>query len=162
VTREIFERGHAVAVLPYDPILDRIVLIEQYRTGALAANWEPWLVEVVAGMYEEGESPEEVARRETIEEAGAEILEMIPVNDILVSPGGSSETIKLYCAKVNSSIVGGFHGLEEENEDIRVFTLPVDEALEWVKAGRITNAIALIALYWLALERNNLKRLWAS
>ncbi len=160
VTRELFERGHAVAVLPYDPVLDRVVLIEQYRTGALAAGRDPWLVEVVAGMIEEGESTEDVAKRETIEESGAEILEMIPLNDIMVSPGGSSESIKLYCARVDSSKLGGFHGLEEENEDIRVFTLSVDEALEWVKTGKISNAIALIALYWLAVEHKNLRAMW--
>ena len=162
ISREIFERGHAVGVLPYDPVLDRVVLIEQYRTGALAAGRDPWLVEIVAGMIEEGEEPEDVARRETQEEAGGEILDLIPINDILVTPGGSSETMKIFCARVDSSSMGGLHGLEEENEDIRVFTLSVDEALEWVKAGRISNAVAVIALYWLALERKNLQTRWSA
>ncbi len=160
ISREIFERGHAVGVLPYDPVLDRVVLIEQYRTGALAAGRDPWLVEIVAGMIEEGETPEDVAQRETHEEAGGDILDLVPINDILVTPGGSSESIKLYCAQVDSSSMGGLHGLEEENEDIRVFTLSVDEALDWLKAGRISNAIAVIALYWLALERKNLQARW--
>lgn len=160
LSREIFERGHAVAVLPYDPVLDRVVLIEQYRTGALAAGRDPWLIEVVAGMIEPGESAEDVARRETREESGGEILDMVPINDVLVTPGGSSESIKIFCAKVDSGVLGGLHGLEEENEDIRVFTLPVDEALEWVKTGRICNSVALICLYWLALERQSLRAKW--
>jgi len=162
VVREIFERGHAVAVLPYDPVLDRVVLIEQYRTGALAAGRDPWLVEIVAGIIEPGESPEDVAHRETLEESGGVILDMVPVVDALMSPGGSSETMKLFCAKVDSSTLGGLHGLAEENEDIRVFTLSVDEALEWIKSGRISNGTALIALYWLALERNRLRAMWNS
>ena len=162
VVREIFERGHAVAVLPYDPVLDRVVLIEQYRTGALAAGRDPWLVEIVAGIIEPGESPEDVAHRETLEESGGVILDMVPVVDALMSPGGSSETMKLFCAKVDSSTLGGLHGLAEENEDIRVFTLSVDEAMEWIKSGRISNGTALIALYWLALERNRLRAMWNS
>ena len=161
ICREVFERGHAVAVLPYDPVLDRVVLIEQYRTGALAAGHDPWLVEIVAGMVEPGESAEDVARRETREESGGEILDLIPINDVLVTPGGSSESIKIFCARVDSATLGGLHGVEEENEDIRVFTLPVDQALDWVKTGRIANGVTLIALYWLALERQNLRARWA-
>ena len=72
--RELFERGHAVGVLPYDPAADSVVLIEQFRIGALVAGMEPWLTEIVAGIIEEGEAPEEVARRETREEAGLEVI----------------------------------------------------------------------------------------
>ena len=162
VKREIFERGHAVGVLPYDPALDRVVLIEQYRTGALAAGRDPWLVEIVAGMIEAGEEVEGVAHRETQEECGGVILDMVPMVDVLVTPGGSSETIKLYCAKVDSSTLGGFHGLEEENEDIRVFTLPFAEALQWAKDGRIANSIAVLGMFWLALERESLRARWSA
>jgi ADP-ribose pyrophosphatase len=160
VSREIFERGHAVGVLPYDPVRDRVVLIEQYRTGALAAGWQPWLVEMVAGIVEQGETPEEVARREMLEEAGATILDLVLINDVLVSPGGSSESMKIFCARVDSEDLGGFHGLAEEDEDIRVFTLSLDEALEWAKTGRICNAVGVLAIYWLALERKNLQARW--
>ena len=162
VIREIFERGHAVGVLPYDPVLDRVVLIEQYRTGALAAGRDPWLVEIVAGMVEPGEVPEDVAHRETHEECGGTILDMVPIVDILVTPGGSSETIKLYCAKVDSSAIGGLHGLASEDEDIRVFTLPFDEALAWAKSGRIDNSIAVLTLFWLAMERPGLRARWSA
>lgn len=162
VTREIFERGHAVAVLPYDPVLDRVVLLEQFRPGALAAGRAPWLVEIVAGIMEPGEIPEEVAHRETHEECGGVIQDMIPMVDVLVTPGGSSETIKLFCAKVDSSTISGVHGLADENEDIRVFTLSFDEALHWAKSGKIANSVAVLALFWLGLECQNLRARWGT
>ena len=120
--RELFERGHAVGVLPYDPAADSIVLIEQFRIGALVAGMDPWLSEVVAGIIEEGEAPEEVARRETREEAGIEVMDLMPICRYLVSPGGSSESVILYCGRVDSRGAGGIHGLAAEHEDIRVET----------------------------------------
>lgn len=158
--REIFERGHAVAVLPYDPIADKVALIEQFRPGAYAAEFDPWLLEVVAGIIEEGESTEEVAHREIVEEAGCQALEMIHALDFLASPGGSSESIRLYCARVDSATIGGLHGLAHEGEDIRVFTLPAEEAIRLALNGSITNATTLVALLWLAAERENLRRRW--
>lgn len=159
--RLIFERGHAVAVLLYDPDRDRIALIEQFRIGAYAAGRHPWLIEVVAGIIEDGESLEDVARREAQEEAGCEVRDLIPVFDVAVTPGGSSETIKIYCARIDSSTVDGLHGLEHEAEDIRVFTLPTDEAVAMVKDGRIDNATAMLCVLWLASEREALKKRWA-
>ena len=160
MSREIFERGHAVGVLLYDPERDRVGLIEQFRPGAYAAGWNPWLIEVVAGIIEEGEDLEDVARREVQEEAGCEVVELVDVAHFLVTPGGSSETLKLYCARVDSSAIAGLHGLAHEGEDIRVFTLSTDEALAMVKDGRINNSTAMIALMWLATERENLKTRW--
>src|SRR5689334_15670486 len=109
IEREVFERGHAVGVLPYDPAADAVVLIEQFRIGALVAGMEPWLIEVVAGIIEEGEAPEDVARRETLEEAGLEIRALMPMCRYIVSPGGSSESVRLYCARVDSRGAGGIH-----------------------------------------------------
>ena len=160
ITREVFERGHAVAVLPYDPVHDRVVLIEQYRAGAQAAGKDPWLVEIVAGMIEEGEDPVDVCHRETAEECGGQVSDLIPVLDLLVTPGGSSESIKIYCGRVDSTIISGLHGLEDEGEDIRVFTLPLDEAVTWVKTGRINNSTAVAALLWLALEKDRVRAEW--
>ena len=160
VEREIFERGHAVGVLPYDPVSDRVALIEQFRAGSLAAGRSPWLIEIVAGIIEEGESPDAVAIRETQEEAGSPIVDMELMLDVLVTPGGSSETVRLYCGRVDCSRIGGLHGLAHENEDIRAFTLPFDEALQWVKDGRIANGIAVTSILWLALERDRLRKKW--
>jgi ADP-ribose pyrophosphatase len=158
--REVFERGHAVGVLPYDPAADAIVLIEQFRIGALVAGMEPWLIEVVAGIVEEGEESEEVARREALEEAGLAIQALLPMCHYLVSPGASSEAVHLYCGRIDSRGAGGIHGLAEEHEDIRVDVLPYAEAMRWLAEGRITNATALIALQWLGLNRDRVRAAW--
>ena len=161
IEREVFERGHAVGVLPYDPVADSIVLIEQFRIGALIAGMSPWLIEVVAGIIEEGEAPEEVARRETLEEAGLEIQALMPMCRYLVSPGGSSESVLLYCGRVDSRGAAGIHGLAEEHEDIRVDRLPYEEAMRLLEEGRVTNSVSLIALQWLALHRDRVRAAWA-
>ena len=161
IEREVFERGHAVGVLPYDPVADSVVLIEQFRVGALVAGMSPWLIEVVAGIVEEGETPEEVARRETQEEAGLEILALMPMCRYLVSPGGSSESVRLYCGRVDSRGAGGLHGLVEEHEDIRVDRVAYGEAMRLLEEGRVTNSVSLIALQWLALHRDRVRAAWA-
>ena len=161
IEREVFERGHAVGVLPYDPVADSVVLIEQFRIGALVAGMSPWLIEVVAGIIEEGEVPEEVARRETQEEAGLEIQALMPMCRYLVSPGGSSESVRLYCGRVDSRGAGGIHGLAEEHEDIRVDRLPYGDAMRLLEEGRVTNSVSLIALQWLALNRDRVRAAWA-
>jgi ADP-ribose pyrophosphatase len=161
IEREVFERGHAVGVLPYDPVADSVVLIEQFRIGALVAGMSPWLIEVVAGIAEEGEAPEEVARRETQEEAGLEIQALMPMCRYLVSPGGSSESVRLYCGRVDSRGAGGIHGLAEEHEDIRVDRVAYGEAMRLLEEGRVTNSVSLIALQWLALHRDRVRAAWA-
>jgi ADP-ribose diphosphatase len=158
--REVFERGHAVGVLPYDPAADAVVLIEQFRIGALVAGMAPWQTEIVAGIIEEGEKIEDVARRETMEEAGAAVSELIPICRYLVSPGGASESVQLYCGRVDSKGLGGIHGLADEHEDIRVDVQSVDEALAALAAGRIGNAVTIIALQWLALNRDKVRAAW--
>ena len=162
ITREIFERGHAAALLPYDPVRDEVVLIEQFRPGAFTAGTEPWLVEVVAGIIEDGETAEGVARRETVEEAGCTVTDIIPVMDILPTPGASSERIAIFLGRVNARGVGGIHGLVDEGEDIRVFTESLDAALARLADGGIINVTAIVALQWLALNRDKLRRRWAA
>ncbi|MCR6630704.1 MAG: NUDIX domain-containing protein [Magnetospirillum sp.] len=160
IVREVFERGHAVVVILYDPVRDQIALIEQFRVGALAAGDYPWLVECVAGIIEDGETPERVALREAEEEAGATAADMVHIGKYIITPGGSSETVQLFCARIDASRIDGLHGLEHEGEDIRVFTVPVDEAYAMVKDGRIANSMAVIAVQWLMLERQGLKARW--
>ncbi|MGF1609113.1 MAG: NUDIX domain-containing protein [Kiloniellales bacterium] len=162
LTREVFERGHAAAVLPYDPIEDKVVLIEQFRSGALAAGRDPWLIEIVAGILDPDEAPQELARREAIEEAGCSVGALEPIADILLSPGACSETVVIYCGRVDSSGLGGVHGLDSEGEDIRVMVCSAAEAFELVAQGRVTNACALVALQWLALNRQALRRRWTT
>lgn len=160
ITREIFERGHAVVVILYDPERDAIALIEQFRMGALAAGQYPWLIECVAGIIEDGETPEQVALREAEEEAGATPEHIEHIGKFIITPGGSSETVELFVAKVDTSTIDGLHGLEHEGEDIRVFTVPVEEAYAMVKDGRVANSMAVIAVQWLMLERQELRRRW--
>lgn len=160
IERELFERGHAVAVLLYDPQRDVLVVLEQFRIGALEAAGGPWLVEIVAGMIEQDESPEEVARREALEEAGCTIQALEFICEYLVSPGGTSERIMLYCARVDSRGVGGVHGLAEENEDILVRIVGFKEIWGWFEQGKINSASPIIALQWLAMNRERLRAKW--
>jgi ADP-ribose pyrophosphatase len=157
MTREVFERGHAVAVLPYDPVRDEVVLIEQFRPGALAGGMPPWQIEVVAGIIEPGEPAGDVARREAEEESGLQIRELIPITRYLATPGGSSETIRLYCGLIDATNAGGLHGLDAENEDIQARAMAYDDAFALLGQGPADNAPTIIGLYWLALNRAHLR-----
>ncbi|MDS4022638.1 MAG: NUDIX domain-containing protein [Candidatus Competibacter sp.] len=162
IVRECLERGHAVAVVLYDPDSDQVVLLEQFRVGALEFPGGPWLLEIVAGIMDEpGETTEEVARRETAEEAGCELLDLIPICHYLVSPGGTSESITLFCGRVDASTVAsGVRGVASEHEDIWVHVVSRDEALSLLHSGRINSAAPIIALQWLELNRPKLLERW--
>ncbi|HHQ43033.1 MAG TPA: NUDIX domain-containing protein [Chromatiales bacterium] len=162
LTRELLERGHAAAVLPYDARRDRLLLVEQFRIGAVHDPAGPWLIETVAGMIEPGEDPVEVVRREAREEAGCELGELVEIGTYYVTPGGASERIHLYCARADLEGVGGVHGLQDEGEDIRVLTPTFEEAWAMLGGGRIRVATPLIALQWLALHRERLRREWGA
>lgn len=159
-SREVMERPSAVAVLPYDPVLEQVVLIEQFRAGAMANPQSPWLIEAIAGIYRPGDDPVEVTFREAEEEAGIELLDLYKICEYFVSPGGSDEVLTLYCGRVNASNAGGIYGLTEENEDIRAFALPLDEAFTLLQEGKIKTSPAIIALQWLQLNRAWLRQLW--
>jgi ADP-ribose pyrophosphatase len=162
IIRECLERGHAVAVLLYDPEQDRVVLLEQFRVGALEFPGGPWLLEIVAGIIDHpGETTEDVARRETVEESGCELLDLVPICHYLVSPGGTSESITLFCGRVDTAIVtSGVRGIASEHEDIRVHVVSRAEALDLLHAGRINSAAPIIALQWLELNRPKLLERW--
>lgn len=162
LSRELFERGHAAAVLPYDPIRDAVILIEQFRVGALTAPGGPWLLEIVAGMIESGETAQDVVKRESVEEADCIITDLLPVCDFLVSPGGTSERIALFCGRADAAKTGGIHGSPEEDEDIKVHVVPLDTAFTFLQSGRINSASAIIALQWLALNREQVRTQWLS
>ncbi len=157
IERELFERGDAVAVLLYDPGRDRVVLIEQFRVGAMDDPLGPWILEIVAGVVEPGESVTEVARRECKEEAGLDVHSFEPVHSFYSSPGGCSEKIHVLCALVDSQQADGLHGLAHEGEDIRVCVVDFSEIHDLIAAGRINSAIPLVALQWLQLNRERLK-----
>lgn len=159
--RELVIKRRAVAVLPYDPIRDEVVLIEQFRVGALDDENSPWLIELVAGVMDNpDESLIEVAHREVQEEANLTVKDLIAVNNFWLSPGGSNERMYLFCARVDASNAGGIYGLADEHEDIRVFTLKAELAFEAINNGRIDNAPAIIGLQWLQLNRERLQQQW--
>jgi ADP-ribose pyrophosphatase len=161
ITREIFERGHAAAALPYDPVRDEVVLLEQFRVGAHAAGREPWMIEIVAGIIEDGETPESLVQREMLEEAGLTPLELEPMATILTSPGGASETVHFFCARIDSSDAGGLFGLDHEGEDIRAFVVPGNDVADLLTSGQVENGHAVLALQWFLLNRDRLRQQWA-
>jgi ADP-ribose pyrophosphatase len=170
ITREVFERGHAAAALLYDPDLDRLVLIEQFRIGVLAAadapevaeTFSPWLIEIVAGIIDAGETPEGVVRREAQEEAGCTVDALEPACIMFASPGAASETIRIFCGCVDAAHAGGIHGLAEEHEDIRVLVVSSEEAFRRLDAGEVINATAMVALHWFRVNRARIRALWRS
>ncbi|NUT85693.1 NUDIX domain-containing protein [Pseudomonas corrugata] len=161
ISRELFVRHDAVCVLPYDPQRDEVVLIEQFRVGAMGKTPNPWLVELVAGLIDKDEQPEEVAHREAQEEAGLDFAALWPMTKYFPSPGGSDEFVHLYLGRCDSTGAGGLHGLVEEAEDIRVKVWAFEDALQAVRDGRICNAASIIALQWLALNRDEVRGLWS-
>lgn len=160
LTRELFRRGNCVAVLLYDPHRDEVVLIEQFRVGAVLQPHRAWLLEIVAGAIEEGETAEDVAYREALEEAGCQIEDLIEINQFYTTPGGSSEWITLFCGKVDASHVGGVHGLADEDEDILVSAVKFDTVFEMLEQGKIESGIPIIAIQWLYIHRQQLRQRW--
>ncbi|MGU9956992.1 MAG: NUDIX domain-containing protein [Arenicellales bacterium WSBS_2016_MAG_OTU3] len=161
IKREVFERGHVGAVLPFDPVLQEVVLIEQFRPGAMAAGWEPWLLECVAGVIEENETPEDLIRREAVEECGCKIFEIEHIVTCLSTPGACSETVVLYCGRVDASTAQGIHGLADEGEDIKVSRHSLPAAFSLLDDGKIVNAKTIICLQWLRLNHARLTTAWA-
>ncbi|BBA34670.1 uncharacterized protein sS8_2725 [Methylocaldum marinum] len=155
--RELFHRDRSVAVIPYDPAADQVVLIEQFRVGAMYADEDPWLLEIVAGALDVGEVPEDAAYREASEETGCEIQELIPIAEFFSTPGGCSEKITLFCGIIDSRCLGGVHGIGEEFEDILTHVVSFEQAMDWLGQGRIGAAIPIIGLQWLALNRDRLR-----
>lgn len=159
-TRELFERGDAVGVLPWDPERDELVMIEQFRVGAIRGDDSPWMLELVAGVVEAGESDEEVARRESREEADLELTALEPIARFFPSPGGCSEQVRLFVGRVDSANAGGVHGCDDEHEDILVHRLPRPQVMAWLDDGRISNGHTLVALQWLRIHGDALRQRW--
>ncbi|MBF0256835.1 MAG: NUDIX domain-containing protein [Gammaproteobacteria bacterium] len=159
--RECLQGLGAASVLLYDPKRDQVALLEQFRIGAYVGSAgdaaQSWLLEPVGGHIGPGETPEQVARRESIEEAGAQLQELIPICSFWVSPGLSDEQIHLYCGLINATHLGGIHGLQHEHEDIRVSLMPAEQAIAELYSGRANSTSIIIALQWLAMNRQALR-----
>lgn len=156
--REVMDRGHAVVVLPYDPKRDALVVLEQFRVGALSEHLadtkqSPWLLEFVAGMFDDDESAEQVAHRELFEEAGLQAEQLHFALTYLSTPGGCTEEISVYIAIVDSAKALRHAGLASEHEDIRVHVLPFTDVVQLLEQGKINNAASVIGLQWLQLHK---------
>ena len=164
-TWEVWRRGRAAAVLPYDPAADAVVLIEQFRLPALMAGLDPVLVELPAGLCDPGESPEQTARRETMEEMGITVGGLRRVGSFLLTPGGADELCELFVGRVEAPAAGpdgivGHAGAVDENDDIRVRVWPAQRAIAAALASRFSNSVTMIGLLWLSVQRDSLRKEW--
>lgn len=147
ITRYCFERGDSVGVLLYNPKSDSVVLVEQFRYPAYVRGGPGWILEIVAGIRDKGDSIR-VAKSEALEEAGYEMERLEKLSSFYLSPGGSSERMDLYLGYVSKpSQEGG--GVREEGEEIRIVELPLEEALRMIERGEICDAKTILALLWL-------------
>ncbi len=161
ISREVFERGQAGAVLPYDPRRDEVVLIRQFRAGSYAAGRHAWTWETVAGIIEPGETADVMVRREAIEEAGLAITDMLPIRSMMLTPGACSEACQIFLGRADTTNAGGIFGLPSEDENILVKVLPFREAFSMMERDEIDNAVGIVALQWLALHRDEVRRRWS-
>jgi ADP-ribose pyrophosphatase len=146
--REILHGTDVTAAILFDPRSDRVVLTEQYRPGAHVAGIDPWLLDIVAGRIDQGESPAEAIRREIEEESGLIPDTVCLIGRYLTAPHLSSEQVHLYCATVDASRAAGTHGLAHEGEDIRLVTLDRVDAVS-LPSSRPLSLWAALALSWL-------------
>lgn len=164
---ELFRRGRAAAVLPYDPWSDQVVLIEQFRLPALAGGVDPVMVEIPAGLCDDGEDAADTVRREAQEEMGVATDRLEPIGDFILTPGGSDERCSMFAGRVRAPAIdtdglSGRFGLVSEHEDIRVRVSPADRMIAEAVAGRFPNSVTTIALLWLAARREQLRRDWCA
>jgi ADP-ribose pyrophosphatase len=162
---ELLRRGKAAAVLPYDPVADLVVVIEQFRLPAFAAGLPPVMVELAAGLIDGDDTPEATIRREAVEEMGLELHELERIGDFLLTPGGCDELCTLFAGRVRLGAIGpdgllGIGGLASEQEDIRVRALPAAHVIEQALAGAYPNSVATLGLLWFAARRDWLRARW--
>lgn len=160
IVRETIEKGDVAAVLLYDPQRDEVVMIEQFRIGARAGPRGPWLLEIVAGLIEDGETPAAVACREAMEEAGCTVTDLLPISSFYTSPAKTSQRTHLYLGRVDSRNAGGIHGLAHEGEDIRVVCLAAEKAVVLAEQGHTDSAWPLVALWWFARHHQEVRKRW--
>lgn len=160
IERELLIRHEAAAIVLYDPVEDAVVLIEQFRMGAIDMKESPWMVELVAGLMDKDESPAELIKREAKEEADCDVWNISPIYQFFTSPGGSNEQLTLFIGQVDSTLATGVHGLASEGEDIKVHVVKAKKAFESIKIGKINNAVTIIGLQWLEINRQKLRETW--
>ena len=163
VAREVLDRGNSVAILPYDPHLDRVMLIRQFLIGAELAKRPNRPLQVIAGMVDKGETALDTARREAVEEAGLKVHWIRPAQAFLPSPGGTSEYVETFAAMADlSGPLGrrGTFGVATENENMVAEVLTAEDAIAHLDAGKIEAGPAVVLLQWFARFRDTLRADW--
>ena len=150
--REIFGGAHVSTVLPYDPIKKKILLIQQFRPGVLKRKHGPILLEIVAGIIDKGETPEEAAKRECLEETGCVVKKLTKIYSYYPAPGSSESFYHFFLAEINAFEGEKILGQENENEDILVKSYSINEVKSLLKKQKIINAATLLAIQWFFLE----------
>lgn len=159
-TREVFERGRAVGVLLFDPHQDKVVMIEQFRPGVMAKDEYPWLMELVAGIIDTGESHESTAMREAMEEAACVVTDLQPILSYYPSPGCMAEHTALYVGRTVAPKQDSVQGLQTENEDIRVHVMDAAQAISLLYSNKLRDAASIIAMQWFAMHHTELRSRW--
>lgn len=157
--RDIVRGGRVVGVLPIDLDRDRIVLLRQFRLAAHLVTGKGEMIEIVAGRVDEGESDADAARRECHEEIGVTPVHLVRLYAVMPAPAVTDEFVMTYLGFVDSTRVTPYGGLAHESEHIETLVVPIDDALEALRQGRIANALTVSALQWLALNRTRLPAL---
>ena len=159
VTRAAFIACDAVTVLPYDPVRDRVLVVDQFRAGPyLRGDTQPWQIEAIAGRVDPGEAPEAAARREAVEEAGLILADLLPVASYYPTPGCSAEYLYSFVAITDlPDTAAGVFGVEGEAEDIRGHLIGFDRLMALVASGEISNAPTILTAFWLAQNRDRLR-----
>ncbi len=161
VVREVIHRKDAVGVLAFDPDLDAVCLVQQFRAPMVGLSEYPWAFELVAGLKDKpDESEKEMVIRESREEAGLALGYLEKIATYWLSVGGSDERMSLYVGLASLEQVGGIHGVEDESEDIRALVVDREEAEKWFLESEQSNANCIIALQWLKNERHRLQSIW--
>ena len=160
IERERIQYLNAAAVVLYDALSDRVVMVEQFRIGALEHGRWAWTLEPVGGILNTGEDASEVVRREAMEEAGCEVLDLEAIGTYHVSPGTSADRVRLFCGRVDAGRAGGIHGVRDEGEDTHVVVVDTEQAIRELYSGRIDTSVAIIAIQWLAMNRDRLRVAW--
>ncbi len=152
VEREIFGGAHVSTLLPFDPIKKEIILIQQFRAGVLSRYDEEYLYEIVAGIIDNNEKPEDTAKRECLEETGCKVKKILPIQNYFPAPGSSESYYHLFLGEIDSFEGERIRGLEKENENILVKAFKIEQVRKLLKDKKILNGLTLIALQWFFLE----------
>ncbi len=156
IQREVIQSRNGVAVVVFDPKLQKLVMIRQFRLGAALGTGLGMTVEIVAGMIDDGEEPIEAAKRELKEETGLSAIHMVSMCEFLTTPGLTSEIVHIFYAETDASELIQAAGVESESEQTFPFLLTIEEAMQAVDQNDIHNGIVMLGLLWFARHQTKI------